>query len=105
MVCFVESVLVVARCPAGLTVLLIFSYIPISCILAFQDMKFSLFMGLFSWVNGYLWMYWMIDVMELGADKFWLALCLMHILNGSGYLWRAKALRNKERNPLAVRGY
>lgn len=71
------------------------SYIPTAHVLAFQDMKFFVAMGGLNWVNGFLWMYWMIDFIEIKADQFWIALCFTHIFNGAGSLWRAKVLSNR----------
>ena len=76
------------------------SYIPTAHVLAFQDMKFFVGMGIFNWVNGFLWMYWMIDVVEIAASQFWMALCLMHFLNGAGFLWRAKGLSHRASHPI-----
>lgn len=72
-----------------------FTYLPISYILAFKDMKFSLFMGCFSWLNGYLFMYIAIVVVEIPADLFWLVLSFSHCTTALLYLWRMKWLRSK----------
>ncbi len=58
--------------------LFLIGYVPISFVLACKDMKFSLFMGAFNWVNGYLLMVLFLEVMQISADKFWLALSVMH---------------------------
>ncbi len=55
-------------------------------------MNFSVLMGLFSWINGFVWMYWVIDIMQLDENLFWLMLGVTHLVNGAGYFWRAKIL-------------
>jgi Na+-driven multidrug efflux pump len=66
--------------------------IPISYILAFKDMKFSFFMGLMNWVNGYLLMYWAIEKFQILPNEFWLALSAMHATTAAIYFWRMKTL-------------
>lgn len=70
----------------------IFSFIPVSYVLAFKDMSFSLFMGFFNWINGYALMYVFIRFFDLPADQFWLSLVLLHGSNGLIYLFRARHL-------------
>jgi multidrug resistance protein, MATE family len=69
-----------------------FGYVGISYILAFKDMKFSLFMGAFNWVNGYLLMYIALEKIEIGPDWFWLVLSIMHGSTTLLYFLRTKAL-------------
>ena len=73
---------------------LAFSFIPISDVLAFKDMKFSVLMGIFNWMNGYLFMKFMLNNLEIRADQFWLALSVMHATTGLVYFWRASQLRS-----------
>ena len=73
-----------------------FAYLPISYILAYKDMKFSLIMGLVTWINGYLLMYFAIEIMNIAADQFWLVLSLMHGSTALLYYWRMKWLQSKE---------
>ena len=67
-----------------------FGFVPISYILAFKDTKFSFFMGIFSWFNGYLLMYLLLSGLEMPASFFWIALSLMHGSNAFLYWWRMK---------------
>ncbi len=71
---------------------LAFSFIPISYVLAFKDMKFSFFMGFFNWINGYLWIYFAIHHLQIRADQFWLVLSVMHGTTLVAYLWRTYKL-------------
>ncbi|MBS0622459.1 MAG: hypothetical protein JSR80_05840 [Verrucomicrobia bacterium] len=66
--------------------------IPLSYILAFKDMKFSLFMGLMNWVNGYLLMYFALEHLHIRPNEFWLVLSLMHATTWIAYYWRARKL-------------
>ncbi len=79
------------------SVLFTFTGVPLGHILALRDMKFSVLMGWLSWINGYLWMYWMIQIVQIRAEQFWLVLCVMHLLNAVGYFWRAHRLSSRER--------
>ncbi|MBX7066259.1 MAG: hypothetical protein K1X28_03405 [Parachlamydiales bacterium] len=67
-------------------------YVPLGYILAFKDMLFSAFMGVFGWFNGFLYMYLMIEQFGIGPKYFWLALSLMHGSNVLMYYFRAKWL-------------
>lgn len=69
-----------------------FAFIPISYVLAFKDTKFSLFMGIMSWITGYVFMYWAIEIYEIAPDQFWLVLSVNHAFNAFLYLWRMKWL-------------
>lgn len=73
-----------------------FSYIPISYILAYKDMRFSLFMGFVGWINGFLVLYLILEYMNMKADQFWLVMSVMHVLNTIFYLLRMRHLRSKE---------
>ena len=72
-----------------------FVFLPISTVLAFKDTKFSLFMGLVSWINGYALMYVAIKKIEISADQFWIVLSIMHASNALFYYWRMKWLQAK----------
>lgn len=69
-------------------------YIPLGYILSFKDMYFSALMGVFSWINGYLLMYYLIEQINIAPQYFWLALSLMHGSNALIYFSRAKKLCN-----------
>lgn len=69
-----------------------FGYVGISYILAFKDMNFSLFMGAFNWINGYLLMYIALEKIEISADLFWLIHSLMHGSTMLLYFLRTKVL-------------
>jgi MATE family multidrug resistance protein len=73
----------------------ILSFIPLSFILAFRDMNFSLFMGAFSLVNGYLLMLFFLEIVQISANQFWLALSLTHASTALLYYLRAKWLTKK----------
>lgn len=72
------------------------SYIPISYILAYKDTKFSLFMGIMNWIDGYLLMYIAIEKMNIEAEQFWLVLSLMHISIAIMYYLRMKWLQSQD---------
>jgi MATE family multidrug resistance protein len=82
------------------------SYVPISYILAFKDLKFSLFMGFFNWINGFLLMYVAIEKFEILPNQFWLVLSLMHASSAIIYYWRMKWLirKNCEKTSLNLIG-
>lgn len=69
-------------------------FVPMSYILAIKDMKFILFMGAMNWINGFLLMYLAINFVEIAADKFWLALSLMHGSTALCYFLRMKWLQS-----------
>lgn len=54
------------------------SFIPISTILAFRDMHFSLFTGMFSWIDGYLLVLFFLKIVHIPASQFWLISSLTH---------------------------
>jgi Na+-driven multidrug efflux pump len=66
--------------------------IPVSHVLACKDFQFPIWMGCFNWINGYLLMYLMIEVIAIPAEFFWCALSLMHISTFCIYLWRIRYL-------------
>ena len=68
------------------------SAVPLSYILAFKDMKFSFFMGIVGWLNGYLLMYFFIEKMQISAVQFWLALSVMHAITALLYFLRMYVL-------------
>lgn len=79
-----------------------FTSVPLGYILAFRDMRFSVLMGWLSWVNGYLWMFFMISIVEIEPGQFWLTLSVMHLANAAAYFWRAKVLTNREKLALSL---
>lgn len=76
--------------------------VPISYILAFKDMKFSLFMGILSWINGFLFMYWVVNIIDTPANLFWLALSAMHLINFLIYYCRMRILQSRLKHPQAI---
>lgn len=70
----------------------VFSFVPVSYILAYKDMKFPLFTGAFSWINGYLVVRIALEKFSMPADAFWLVLSIMHGSHALLYLWRARVL-------------
>lgn len=67
-------------------------FVPVSFVLAFKDTHFSLVMGLVGWINGFLWMYWMIQKVGISADQFWIALSFVHFSSVGLYYLRMKKL-------------
>lgn len=67
----------------------------IAYILAFKDTLFSLFMGFFGWINGFLLIYVAIQYMHMPADLFWIVLSVMHGTTALGYYWRMKWLEKQ----------
>ena len=70
-------------------------YVPLGYILAFKDMYFSAFMGIFGWFNGFLFMYYLIEKVQIAPQSFWLALSVMHASTALIYSLRAKRLCSK----------
>lgn len=64
--------------------------VPIGYILAFKDMKFSMGMGVFNWINGFLLIYLTIEVFEAKAISFWFILSLMHLTTAIAYWIRMR---------------
>lgn len=89
---FIEQLLLGVFCSFAW---LMISYIPVSSILAFRDMNFSLFMGIFNWVNGYLLVLFFLKVVNISAGHFWLALSLMHGSTALLYHLRANYLTKR----------
>lgn len=78
-------------------------FVPISYILAFQDMKFSLFMGIFGWINGFMLMFLFVNYVQIEAYYFWTILSLMHGSTLLLYYWRMKyLLTTKLQDPLLI---
>ena len=73
----------------------VFGFLPISYILAFKDMKFSLLMGGVCWVTGYLFMYVAIEKMQMGADQFWIFLSVSHASSLAFYWLRMRWLQSR----------
>lgn len=53
--------------------------VPIGYILAFKDMNFSVGMGLFNWINGFLLIYVTMQILQAQAISFWFILSVMHL--------------------------
>lgn len=62
--------------------------VPIGYILAFKDMKFSMGMGLFNWINGFLLIYVTIQILQAQAISFWFILSVMHLTTAILYSLR-----------------
>lgn len=78
------------------------TYVPLGYILAFKDMLFSAFMGVFGWFNGYLYMYFMVEKIEVNPKYFWIVLSLMQGTNALIYFFRAKKLCTRVARPTIV---
>ncbi len=70
-------------------------FVPISYILAVKDMKFSLFMGLFAWFNGFLLLYMSIQKIGIAPDQFWAVASITHFSSVALYVWRVKKLTSR----------
>lgn len=73
----------------------LFGFLPVSYVLAFKDTKFSLFMGAFSWINGFLFMYLALKKMSIEANMFWIVLSVTHIIGALFYWQRMRQLESK----------
>lgn len=71
-------------------VFFVISSVPIGYILAFKDMKFSMGMGVFNWINGFLLIYVTIQVFQAKAISFWFVLSVMHLTTALLYGLRMK---------------
>lgn len=78
-------------------VFIILSAIPISTVLAFKDMTFSLCMGSISWLTGFLPTLYLLNVVQMPAEHFWLSLSAMHAINLALYLARARVLCSRQK--------
>jgi MATE family multidrug resistance protein len=67
-----------------------YGFVPVSYILAFKDTKFSVFMGVISWINGYLLMYLALEKLQVQPQYFWVILSVTHCSNVLLYIWRMK---------------
>lgn len=67
---------------------LIFSFLPIGYVLAFKDTSFSLFMGVVSWLTGFIFIYTFMEALNFSADYFWLLLSFLHFTTGLFYYLR-----------------
>lgn len=81
-------------------VFFVISSVPIGYILAFKDMNFSVGMGFFNWINGFLLIYLCIEVLEAKPISFWFILGLMHLTTAMLYWMRMK----KNINALLLEG-
>lgn len=68
----------------------VMSSVPIGYILAFKDMKFSMGMGVFNWINGFLLIYLTIQILQAQAILFWFILSVMHLTTALLYGLRMK---------------
>ncbi len=73
----------------------LFGFLPVSYVLAFKDTRFSLFMGAFSWLNGFLFMYFAINIKNIDANMFWLVLSVTHVVGALLYWQRMRWLQSK----------
>lgn len=71
-------------------VFFVISSVPIGYILAFKDMKFSMGMGVFNWINGFLLIYVTIQILQAQAISFWFILSVMHLTTAILYGIRMK---------------
>ena len=71
-------------------VFFVISSVPIGYILAFKDMKFSMGMGVFNWINGFLLIYLTIQILQAQAISFWFILSVMHLTTAILYGIRMK---------------
>jgi len=65
--------------------------IPLSHVLSFKDLHFPILMGCVNWLNGYVLMYYLIEIVLIPPYLFWCALALMHGTTFMIYLWRMRA--------------
>ena len=72
-----------------------FAFIPISYVLAYKDTKFSLFMGVVGWINGYLLIYFAFEGLKAPPEYFWLILSLMHGSSALLYYLRMRKLLSR----------
>lgn len=82
--------------------LCIFSFLPISYVLAFKDTRFSLFMGFVNWVTGFLFIYSFMEILHVPAEYFWFLLAFLHFTTTLFYYLRTVWLigKSKRDNPL-----
>jgi Na+-driven multidrug efflux pump len=79
------------------SVFCIFSYLPISYVLAFKDTYFSLFMGFINWTTGFAFIYLFIEVLRVSSDYFWILFSFLHFITALLYYLRTKRLLGKSR--------
>ena len=70
-----------------------FSFLPISHILAFKDMTFSLCMGVVCSAISFSFMYFLLEKTQLSADKLWIALSISHLFTILFYWARMRWLQ------------
>jgi multidrug resistance protein, MATE family len=75
----------------------IFSFLPISYVLAFKDTYFSLLMGFVNWITGFLFIYIFIDILQVSADYFWLLLTFLYFTTALFYYLRTMWLIEKSK--------
>lgn len=71
-------------------VFLVMGSLPMGYILAFKDMNFSVGMGFFNWINGFLLIYLTIQIFQAKAISFWFVLSVMHLTTAILYWMRMK---------------
>lgn len=64
--------------------------VPIGYILAFKDMNFSVGMGVFNWINGFLLIYLTVQIFQAKPISLWFILSLMHLTTAILYWMRMK---------------
>lgn len=74
-----------------------FTFYTLTCLLisysfAFKDSSFMYIMAFAGWINGFFWMYFIIEILQIDAKYFWITLGFMHFSNAAIYYWRAKYL-------------
>jgi Na+-driven multidrug efflux pump len=69
--------------------------IPYSYILAFKDTKFIFRMGLFSWINGFLVSYILLEVINVGAEYFWFVNSICQITTFFAFYFRMRWLQEQ----------
>lgn len=77
--------------------LCIFSFLPISYVLAFKDTYFSLFMGFVNWITGFLFIYTCMEILHFSGDYFWLLLSFLHFTTALLYYLRTTWLIGKSK--------
>lgn len=75
--------------------LCIFSFLPISYVLAFKDTYFSLFMGFVNWITGFCFFYVVIKILNVSSAYFWLLLTVLHGVTALFYYLRTTWLIGK----------
>lgn len=72
--------------------LCMFSFLPVSYILAFKDTSFSVLMGGLNWFTGFLFIYTFMTIFHFSVDYFWVLFAFFHASTGIAYYLRTKWL-------------